>query len=455
MSNIQKKAVLFTFVFLQIAIAVIAGFQALHFVTKGKITPYSFIGNIDVGKLSRQDALKKVEEYYGKIINKDSLIIKYKDGQEFKIRYDEIGTKVDYGATVNLAYGQGRGMTYLNLINGYFISQKRTNHPVVLFNNEKLAEKLRELSAFINKEPVNANIFLKDDKIIKVKEVNGLRLNVEKAAKKIRSEVSTRFSSPVEFKLADDGEIETVYPGITSNDLEGADEVISRFSTDIASPDIEDSIRLAVSAINKVLIYPVDLKTGEDAGIFSFNKYLSTENGTMEQNNEGYNQVVSTLYAAVLSAGINRDAITRTSHKTPVDYIEPGLDAIVFGNTVDFKFKNTLDNTMVIFAEVKGGKVIISLAGKKKDKLIENSIKVEIGQKFTPPLIKLENRDLEPGEEKLVSQGKEGLKVNVFRVKSKNNEEVGRELISSDKYDAVETVIQTGPAEKVENNINK
>jgi len=86
----------------------------------------------------------------------------------------------------------------------------------------------------------------------------------------------------------------------------------------------------------------------------------------MEKNNEGYNQVASTLYAALLLTDIDRTGITRVSHESAVDYIEPGLDVVVFGDTIDFKFINSMESPIMIFSSVKNNKITVSIAGKKK-----------------------------------------------------------------------------------------
>jgi hypothetical protein len=58
----------------------------------------------------------------------------------------------------------------------------------------------------------------------------------------------------------------------------------------------------------------------------------------------------------------------------------------------------------------------------------------------------MENQNLKQGEKNVVSPGKVGLKVNVFR---------NEELISTDTYKAVESIIQIGPFTKWDNRSEK
>jgi len=452
LTGIKRNALIFLLIVIPLAAAVCGGLAALFAATGSNICPGTYVDSIDIGNIGADAALKKIDGRFDDMVANGHISLKYGENKRFKISYSEIDASVNYGATVKTALKWGANRPIMNFLSGYFGSKKRVIQPVVSYDAGKLKGKLSELAALVNREPVDANIYLKDDKILKVPETVGLKLNIENAFRTINQELNQGLGQSKEISFTDNNSVlETIVPHIVSKDLEGADEIVSRYTTEIKSPENEDSIRVAVSAINKVLIYPLDEETGEEAGVFSFNKYLSQENALQQQNNEGYNQVASTLYAAVLSAGIKPDAIVRTPHRTPVDYIDAGLDAIVFNNSVDFKFKNTTNSILIIFAEVKGNKVIVSLVGKKKDKLMKTSLQVEIEQRYEPPVVNVENTDLSPGEKKLISQGREGLKVNVFIVYSKNNAEIDKKLIHTDKYEAIETLVQTGPRPSFDN----
>lgn len=74
----------------------------------------------------------------------------------------------------------------------------------------------------------------------------------------------------------------------------------------------------------------------------------------------GVCQVSSTLYAAMLTAGL--PATERHPHSLPVDYIPAGWDATIAGNTKDLKFVNTFDFPIVIYASADNGTLTVSIA---------------------------------------------------------------------------------------------
>jgi len=78
----------------------------------------------------------------------------------------------------------------------------------------------------------------------------------------------------------------------------------------------------------------------------------------------GLCQVSSTLYAAVLYAGLS--IVERKSHSELVSYVPPGLDATVSINDgVDLKFYNPYGCNLIIRASVEGNSLIVAIYGAK------------------------------------------------------------------------------------------
>lgn len=125
------------------------------------------------------------------------------------------------------------------------------------------------------------------------------------------------------------------------------------------------NIALAASRINGVVIQP-----GED---FSFNQTIlprTAANGYVEANvivnkryvlgtGGGICQVSSTLYAAMLTAGL--PATERHPHSLDVGYIPAGMDATISGNALDLKFTNIFAEPIQIQAAADQGTLTISL----------------------------------------------------------------------------------------------
>ncbi|MDF2524355.1 MAG: hypothetical protein K0R31_1996 [Clostridiales bacterium] len=429
---------------IQSTLAIAIGFLALFIITGKGTSSHIQVGALSLDGVNRdgfEDALKK---HYEVILKDGFFIIRYNGDKDYKMKLSDLDAKMEYNVMSEEVFSNKLGKRFVNIITEYFQSSGKKVTPKIKLNASKLKERLTELAAIINKEPVNANIYLKDGKIFKVSEANGVRLDVDSLSRMLESEIGFYLEKPYTLE-AESRDLVVTFPQITLKEFEGVEEIISTYSSDIKDQNEKDAIALAIDSINKVIVYPADKGKNEEPGEFSFNKYLSLKKGIIEKNNEGYNQVASTLYAALLIAGIRHEDITRSPHKTTVEYIDPGLDAVIFGQTVDFKFKNTLTHPVVIFTEVKDNKVIVSLAGKKQEGLNKTSLKVELEQKYIPPIIHVQNDYLEPGKTKVVSPGQEGVKVKVYKVTMADSMEINKDFLYTDEYKAVEAMVEIGP----------
>lgn len=114
------------------------------------------------------------------------------------------------------------------------------------------------------------------------------------------------------------------------------------------------NVSLAASRINGIVLEPgasfsfsaaVLPRTAENgyvvATVFA-NKRISQGRGG------GICQVSSTLYAAMMNAGI--PATERYPHSMPVSYMPAGMDATISGNVKDLKFDNTFDYSIQLSA---------------------------------------------------------------------------------------------------------
>jgi vancomycin resistance protein YoaR len=117
--------------------------------------------------------------------------------------------------------------------------------------------------------------------------------------------------------------------------------------------------------------------------IFSFNALLGEVNAEtgflhelviknkkiIPEYGGGVCQVSSTLYRAVLSAGL--PIVERRNHSFPVRHYSPqGLDATIYPGVVDFKFKNDTGEYILIQTRVEGTKLIFELYGKDDGRIV-------------------------------------------------------------------------------------
>ncbi len=424
------------------SLCIFSGMTTFYLTYKDDIAPNVYINDIDVGRMNMSESINFIEKSLRDAFGNEAITVNF-EGKAFSIKYNDINVTMDTKATIDLAHGKGNIEVLLNNINGYFSSGKREVSPVIRFDEEALRKKISEMAILINKKPQNARMIISNGKVVEKAEIQGIELNVNNALMKIENEALKHINSNIVFKKINNFEVSVIEPQCTVEDFNGVKDIISQYSTSFGLNKDKSSLKSAATAIDGIVI-PAASYTSND--IFSFKEHLQEESLLKEKSSEGYEQVASTLYAAILNTDIDLSKIKRTPHATAVDYISPGLDVSLQGSTSDFIFKNTLNHTILIITEIKGNKLTVSLIGEKKSDAVKSNIETEIIKKLEPEVIKSISDEMFPGTMRIINPGKEGLEVNVYKTYTKNGTENKKLFLYNNKYRPENIIIETGAA---------
>jgi len=215
---------------------------------------------------------------------------------------------------------------------------------------------------------------------------------------------------------------------------------------DVTNYNRANNLTIAGNKINEVVLAP-----GE---VFSYNKILGAR--TIEAGYKeaaiyvagqvvdglggGICQIENILYNAVLKA--NLEIVERKCHQFLPSYAKPGLDATVAYGTIDFKFKNNRTYPIKIKTNVVAGVAEIEILGIKEDTDASITLENKVLETIKYETRHVTNKKLEAGTTKLIQAGTDGKVVETYKVTSKAGVETSRELISVDKYDALEEIIE-------------
>lgn len=265
------------------------------------------------------------------------------------------------------------------------------------FNQEKIASWSAELASAINRPPQNAAFEFSQGRVTQFRAAKeGLNLEEQKMVDLI-SRSLTELETDKETVTAQLPVVATS-PQITTAEVNSlgiqqlAGRGVSYFRGSIASRI--HNIQLASSKLNGLLIPP-----GE---VFSFNQslgdvssttgfkqaYIIKEGRTILGDGGGVCQVSTTLFRAVLDAGL--PIIERLPHAYRVSYYEQnspvGLDATVYDPTADLKFKNDTPAHLLIQARTDTQNKILTfeLYGTHDGRIVSIS-KSRIWDQVPPP----------------------------------------------------------------------
>ncbi len=206
------------------------------------------------------------------------------------------------------------------------------------------------------------------------------------------------------------------------------------------------NVLVASSYLNTTIVKP-----GEE---FSFNRvvgkvdgttgyqkaYVIRSGSTLLEFGGGVCQVSTTMFRAMLDAGVN--ITKRLPHSYRVSYYElnnqPGFDATVYSGEVDLRFINDTPGHLLIIAEADSTQayMTVKIYGTSDGRYSEISNYKQWGYTTPPPPQEIPDANLAPGEKKRVENAIPGLKTSFDWLVYDKNGEVLHQKIFYSNYQA-------------------
>ncbi len=147
------------------------------------------------------------------------------------------------------------------------------------------------------------------------------------------------------------------------------------------------------------------------------------------------NYVASMLYSVALSSG--SQITERHSQNVVPAYLEPGIEATVHvAQNQDLRFVNTLSDMMKLKVTEERGQLKMEVYSTSTDS--SATVKVKHDETVDPRIITRYSYDLAIGHQRIEQQGKQGLRVSVYRTFQATGEE---QLVSRDFYKPVNRIV--------------
>ncbi|GKX32100.1 hypothetical protein SH1V18_45800 [Vallitalea longa] len=406
------------------------------------------IEGIDIGGLTKDEALDKMEDIIDEEIFDKEITISYKD-KVYKKSYQYFEFKSNYLEVVDEAYNLFKTGSLKDRYNKIIkLKEDKIDYSVKnIYNEEKIKEFITSIKNDFNIEPKNAIIHRKNSEFIIDEEIDGLNLNVETNIANLKNAIDN-------FKEELTLVVEETKPQYTKEYYSNVKDVIGEYTTPHNNnKDRTKNLIIACNKMNGSIVYP-----GEDFATHGAISPISTKNGykaapifvsgeVKDGLGGGICQVSTTLYNAVLMAELK--VIERRNHSLPVTYVELGKDATMAGTQIDFVFENTTEYPVFIESYVQGGKVTIRLYGKEeRDSNRRVEFKTEVIQKIAPPEPKyVKDSSLAPGQKITTKKGSSGYKVKLFKLIYVNDKLTDKQLINTSYYKPVSAIIKVAEIE--------
>lgn len=375
----------------------------------------------------------------------------------FVFKYDTITTNISakqihYGYNEELlakqAFSIGRSsdpLSNISLILQAYIHGVNLE-PSYKFYEDELEKLLSPITQKAYVQPVDALFTFKNGKVLAFRpSSDGQEINFDEIKNNLKLKIISILMAGKAQTISSPVPIRVLKPNISTDQVNnmGIKELVasgtSLFQHSI--PGRVFNVTLAATRLNGILIAP-----GE---VFSFNKALGDvssftgykqayviENGrTVLGDGGGVCQVSTTLFRAALNAGF--PIIERSAHSYRVGYYEqdspPGIDATVYGPSVDLKFKNDTSSYILIQTNIDPEieRLTFTLYGTKDNREVSLSKPVITSQTPPPPPQYLDDPTLPKGVVNQVDFEAWGANVYFTRQVKKNGKVLINEKFTS------------------------
>lgn len=413
---------------------------------KDRVIPGIYVNEFNVGGLTKEELIN-LFEFKNQQIQNSEIIFKSEFGdtkasaKDLKIGYD---TQLIAMQALELGKSDNIFSNMYIALSSYIDGVKlEYNYSV---DEDKLKTLLKETAVKIDKEPVDAQFAIENDKVTTFKESeNGRQLSYDQLKTTFNTQAEKIITKESKQNVEINIPIITVEPKITTEEANefGIVEKIAEGSSEFKGsiPNRIYNISLAASRVNGILVGPdeefsFNQNLGDVSRLTGYKEAYIIQNGrTVLGDGGGVCQVSTTLFRAILNAGL--PITERHAHAYRVSYYEQnspaGLDATIFYPRVDLKFKNDTGNHILIQNEFdeENQTLVYTIYGKKDNRIVEISEPVTSSRSAPPEALYQDDPNLPRGTTKQVDFAASGARVSFTRKVSKGDEVLIDETISS------------------------
>jgi hypothetical protein len=370
----KRLSLIILFPVAQIILALCAGYFALNFsMPADAVRRGAVYSGADFSGLNIKEAAAAIEIISENQMNKGMSGFSYED-TEFIFYMSDIGLTADYSELESILALRNPKTYLYNLLSAFTKSYGRALKPVYTADADAFRKKLNQIRPYVDKKPVNADIFYsRDGGIVRTPAEQGTYLDIDGNFDLIYamflSDPLTPFAIDSVTMLRTSA-LSIEDPLVTDSLLVDIDTALAHVITPI--PEGYDLLlaEYAAESINKVWAPGGGMANAP----VSFLRYIREAGLPAENPAPEYNLVASALFHALLVSGIDYSKMDLPVSNDNYSYGElPGYGVGLLSNDTDngdnkqdFLFSNTLNGHIVIFSFVEDGNLEIIVAGNSK-----------------------------------------------------------------------------------------
>ena len=420
-----------------------------------------YIDNIHVGGMTRDQAVRTLEEANGAVDASFDLVVSI-GNESWHVNSERVPISRNTREVVEKAWAFGRSNSSGNRGSGRTPFEERVNNAAELrsypqtyvtkqdYDHQALRNLTDGIVNYVDREPVNSQVesFNFSTKAFTFTEDRpGAKVDPE--------DLYTRLTT-----LLDSGVTNTTVRVVpqrieaekTKAELMNQFGLISAYTTNTTNnKNRNTNIQLSAAAINGVTVLPGEIfsfngTTGERTAAKGYKEAAAISGGqSKDEIGGGVCQTSSTLFNAVARADL--EIIERNPHAWPSNYVEKGFDATVNWPGLDFKFRNNTEWPIFIVAGYSKQKVTVNIYGMSLGAGVRIDLESDVVRTIDQPegINYVINTNLAPGESKKTITGRKGYEVQTWKVWYQGNKEIKREILFKTTYKAYQETVEYNP----------
>ena len=318
-------------------------YYIVHFYNN-HVYPNVYLNDNLISEWSHSEVLKYFEEKDNELKQN----INFQNTNDiYTYTYEEIGLSMNKDDLINKILYEKKNMNGFEKLYQIFHKEEKRYKLEYKIDDTKYNAFLESLRDKVNVPKKNEYLKISGGNINYQKGINGFTLIEDTIREKILNSLGNDSKT-----IILEGTEEKV-----SNSLGSINKKMATFTTEYnESQGRATNIRNAARKLNGKIVYSGD--------VFSFYRTVGPYNGSNgyifygKDVGSGVCQVSTTVYNSALL--LNLPIVSRYNHGDMVYYVDYGMDATVYGSSVDFKFKNNTNYPIYIEASASGGHLTVS-----------------------------------------------------------------------------------------------
>jgi vancomycin resistance protein YoaR len=312
---------------------------------------------------------------------------------------------------------------------------------MLTFKKEEVTKIVKEWAQSFDRKAVNGRVAVVEGQVKVIEEgKNGTIVDVEKT---VDSLILALEKSVTNGKRELPAVVRVEQPQVRQDNIValGLKELIGTGTTDFTgSPaNRRTNITLGQKNLDGKVVMPGEVYSTvnelgpiEESSGFAIGLVIKN-NRTVPEAGGGICQVSTTLFRAVLNAGL--PVTERANHSYRVSYYErgvgPGLDATIYGPHPDFRWKNDLGSAVLVQSFIKGNSITFELYGTKDGRSSTVSAPTILETLPVGPPIYTQTDTLFVGEQVQIETPRDGAKTLVTYTVMRDGKEINKQVFRS------------------------